>query len=100
MEGAPATDGKTAMADVVVFVQSMFMPRLPKGRMDDQVPSIKRTPEAGQEFKRNVVAGRLFAWLQHAVVSIGELLGSKADGCMETIAHGTFQHMLEASRRA
>lgn len=39
------------------------------------LPTRRRTAELHEESKTNTVGGRLFGWLQRAVVSLGELLG-------------------------
>lgn len=51
------------------------------------------------EFKRNTVGGRVFGWLQRAVVSLGELLGQKAKYSLDTLVNGDFEHLLEGYRQ-
>lgn len=87
MDGAPSVGGRTMLVDVTVLPQGLLMPRLPKETrgwaIPYQIPKIKRTVEAGQASQANVVGGRLFGWFQRAVVSFGELLGSKVSGFIE-----------------
>lgn len=62
-----------------------------------RTPRMKKKPEAGQVAQANVGV-RLFDCLQRAVVSLGELLGSKLSDSIDTLVNGGFPQLVEAYR--
>lgn len=61
--------------------------------------TIARTPEMGLQATKNTIGGRIFGWLQRAVVSLDELFGTKMSYSLDTLVNGNFEQLLEGYRQ-